>query len=39
MLEVSGSMGGGRWTESLTTLGPVQGPSTPSGMGVGMSGV
>ena len=29
---------GGRWTGIPTTLGPVQGPSTLSGRGVGVLG-
>ena len=28
---MSGVYGDGKWTGSLTTLGPVQGPSTPTG--------
>ena len=31
MLGCQGCIGGGKWTGSPTTLGPVQGPNTPTG--------
>ena len=34
---VSGVYGSGKWTESPTTLGPVQCPSTPTGSPGGMT--